>query len=250
MRLPAARDEPEQQVGRQPGLLHEAVVHGGEAGAGDDAGRVSAGDDAGRVSADAGAGDGVAYDAGGWPDGGPPGPACRPFALECLDATPTNVIEVPTELTLARALAEAHPGDTVQVRAGVLDHIERVPPYVTLRGCEGARLEGALAFAGSAGTIEGFEVTGTVVANATGTYIVRRNRFAGAITEAGVSVRAVDGIVTAQITALVEDNLFASRVRGFEARTYYDTGVRTLDVTPHRLESYDALTRPDPDDAE
>ncbi len=27
-------------------------------------------------------------------------------------------------------------------------------------------------------------------------------------------------------------------------------GVRTLDVTPHRLESYDALTRPDPDDAQ
>lgn len=27
-------------------------------------------------------------------------------------------------------------------------------------------------------------------------------------------------------------------------------GVRTLDVTPHRLESYDALTRPDPEDAE
>ena len=27
-------------------------------------------------------------------------------------------------------------------------------------------------------------------------------------------------------------------------------GVRTLDVTPHRLESYDVLTRPDPDDAE
>jgi hypothetical protein len=27
-------------------------------------------------------------------------------------------------------------------------------------------------------------------------------------------------------------------------------GVRALDVTPHRLESYDALTRPDPDDAE
>ncbi|MBM3809952.1 MAG: IS21 family transposase [Acidimicrobiia bacterium] len=27
-------------------------------------------------------------------------------------------------------------------------------------------------------------------------------------------------------------------------------GVRTLDITPHRLESYDALTRPDPDDAE
>ena len=27
-------------------------------------------------------------------------------------------------------------------------------------------------------------------------------------------------------------------------------GVRTLDVTPHRLESYDALTRPDPDDPE
>jgi Mu transposase, C-terminal domain/Integrase core domain len=27
-------------------------------------------------------------------------------------------------------------------------------------------------------------------------------------------------------------------------------GVRTLDVTPHRLETYDALTRPDPDDAE
>ena len=27
-------------------------------------------------------------------------------------------------------------------------------------------------------------------------------------------------------------------------------GVRTLDVTPHRLESYDALTRPDSDDAE
>jgi hypothetical protein len=27
-------------------------------------------------------------------------------------------------------------------------------------------------------------------------------------------------------------------------------GVRTLDITPHRLESYDAHTRPDPDDAE
>jgi transposase len=27
-------------------------------------------------------------------------------------------------------------------------------------------------------------------------------------------------------------------------------GVRTLEVTPHRLESYDALTRPDPDDAQ
>lgn len=27
-------------------------------------------------------------------------------------------------------------------------------------------------------------------------------------------------------------------------------GVRTLDVTPHRLESYDALSRPDPDDAQ
>ena len=26
-------------------------------------------------------------------------------------------------------------------------------------------------------------------------------------------------------------------------------GVRDLDVTPHRLETYDALTRPDPDDA-
>jgi hypothetical protein len=26
-------------------------------------------------------------------------------------------------------------------------------------------------------------------------------------------------------------------------------GVRELDVTPHRLETYDALTRPDPDDA-
>jgi hypothetical protein len=27
-------------------------------------------------------------------------------------------------------------------------------------------------------------------------------------------------------------------------------GVRTLDVTPHRLESYDALTRPDPNDTQ
>ena len=27
-------------------------------------------------------------------------------------------------------------------------------------------------------------------------------------------------------------------------------GVRTLEVTPHRLESYDALIRPDPDDTE
>jgi hypothetical protein len=122
----------------------------------------------------------------------------------------------------------------VQVRGGALGPGVRVPPYVTLRGCAGAVIRGNIAFQGSAGIIEGFTVeeTGTVVANQTGSYVVRHNRFASTTaSEPGVSGRSTDALVSASVSLVVESNLFEGRRNGVEALTSYDTMTHTVDIT-------------------
>ena len=56
---------------------------------------------------------------------------------------------------------------------------------MTLRGCESAVLVSTIAFDGVLGTIEGFEVPGSIIANRSGTYTVRANKFTGTSTMAG-----------------------------------------------------------------
>jgi hypothetical protein len=165
-------------------------------------------------------------------DLGPPG-ACRVLPLDCLDPAPATVIEVPGESTAAAAFANAKGGDTIQLRGVSLGAGFQVPAYVTLRGCQNAKLSGGLSFAGSAGTVEGLEVSGTVVANRTGSYVVRFNRFVdgGVASEAGFSARSVDGLVSASVTAVVDSNRFSGRAMGVEARTQYDTMTHEVAIT-------------------
>ena len=98
------------------------------------------------------------------------------------------------------------------VRGKTLGAGWHVPAYVTLRGCEGAKITGTIGFAGGGGTIEGFDIAGSVVATKTGSYVVRYNRFtAGALDEAGVSARSMDAVEAASITLVVESSSFESR---------------------------------------
>ena len=184
---------------------------------------------------------------GGRPDGTSgvaPADACRKIPLDCLDPAAANVIEVPTESTLRDALTNAKSGDTVQVRGSTLGSGWRVPPYVTLRGCEGAKISGTISFAGSGGTIEGFYVSGSVVANETGTFVVRYDRFiTGAANEAAVSGRSIDALVSASVTLVVDSSSFESRDLGIEARTNYDTGTHQVDITV-RNSVFAHVTRP------
>ncbi len=173
-------------------------------------------------------------DGGGRADGSGVGPAaaCRKIVLDCLDPAAANVIEVPTESTLPDALNGAKAGDTIQIRGKTLGAGWQVSPYTTLRGCDGAKISGSISFAGTGGTIEGFDVSGTIVANKTGSYVVRYNRFTtGAANEAGVSGRSVDSLVSASVTLVVDSNSFESRDLGVEARTNYDTGTHQVDIT-------------------
>ncbi len=183
---------------------------------------------------------GVTKDGGFTPgpkvDGGAVGPsaACRTIPLDCLDPAPANVIEVTTESTLDAAIANAKTGDTIQVRGKKLGSGWKIPAYVTLRGCEGAAIDGSIAFAGSGGTIEGFVVSGSIVANQTGSYVVRYNRFVGGAplpAQAGVSGRSIDALVSASVTLVVESNWFEGRPYGVEARTSYDTLTHAVDIT-------------------
>lgn len=161
-----------------------------------------------------------------------PAKACRKIPIDCLDPAPANVIEVTTESSMSDAVANAKSNDTIQIRGKTLGAGWRVPAYVTLRGCEGAKIDGHIAFAGSGGVIEGFEVRGTIVANTTGSYIVRYNRFVtGAANEAGVSGRSIDSLVSASVTLVVDSNVFESRDVGVEARTSYDTLTHAVDIT-------------------
>jgi hypothetical protein len=165
---------------------------------------------------------------------GPSAP-CRPIPLACLDASPSNVIEVPTESTLPDAITSAKAGDVVQVRGPLsLGAGWRVPPYVTLRGCNGAKIVGSIGFMGSAGTIEGFEVSGSIFVNQTGSYVVRYDHFTGGgptPAESGVSGQSVDALVSASVTLVVESNRFDDRPYGIDASAAYDTGNHAVDVT-------------------
>jgi hypothetical protein len=157
--------------------------------------------------------------------------SCRPLALACLDPSASTVIEVPSELTAAQAFAAAKSGDTIQIRGLSLGAGWAVPPYVTLRGCDGAKIAGGIRFSGSGGVVEGFEVAGQIVANATGSYVIRYNRFGGTGSEAAVSARSIDGLVSASVTAVVESNWFEQRPAGVEGSTKYDTGTHSVDLT-------------------
>ena len=149
-----------------------------------------------------------------------------------MDPALANVIEVTAESTLQDAFANAKANDIVQVRGKAVGAGWMVPAYVTLRGCEGASITGGISFAGSGGIVEGFTVSGSVVANRSGSYVVRYNRFiAGAPNEAGVSGRSVDALVSASVVLIVESNTFESRAVGAEARTNYDTMTHAVDIT-------------------
>ncbi len=183
--------------------------------------------------------DGALVDDGGLPldgtmppgDFGPPNGSCRPMPVDCLDPTPANVIEVPSETDVMTAFMTAKANDTIQIKGVQLGAGWRVPPFVTLHGCGGAQIVGSIGFAGSGGTIEGFEVPGSIVANLTGSYIVRYNKFtAGGPAGAAVSARSIDALVSATVTAIVDSNWFEGRASGVEADTEYDTMTHTVDI--------------------
>lgn len=162
--------------------------------------------------------------------------SCRAIPLPCLDPADSKVIEVPSEHgKLDAAFAAAKAGDTVQVKGLSVGAGWAIPAYVTLRGCGGAKLLGNVRFAGSGGIVEGFEIggAGQVVANATGSYLVRFNRVAASTltSEAPVSGRSIDGLVSADVTLVVEGNWFEGGARGVEARTKYDTGTHSVALT-------------------
>jgi hypothetical protein len=178
-------------------------------------------------------------------DGGPAA-ACRPLSLPCLDPAPATVRDVPGETTAADAFASAMAGDTIQIH-GPLDLGSgwKVPPYVTLRGCAGAKIGGTISFQGSGGTIEGFEVAGGIVANQTGDYVVRSNRFVASTDPSlfAVSARSIDALVSATVTATVDSNLFVARASGVAADTQYDTMTHEVTMTV-RNNVFSGVARP------
>jgi hypothetical protein len=162
-------------------------------------------------------------------DGGGGATNCLTLPLPCLD--PADVLDVPSEMTLQNALAQAKAGDTIQVRGLMIGSGFRVPSQVTLHGCENAQIVGTIAFDGQLGTIEGFEVSGTIVANRTGTYTIRANKITGSSTMAGISALANEGIVSADVKLTVEGNWFQDRPLGLEAITEYDTLTHSITLT-------------------
>ncbi|NOU29344.1 MAG: hypothetical protein HOO96_15690 [Polyangiaceae bacterium] len=172
-------------------------------------------------------------------DGGPvvdkdaavvPSNACRKLVIECLDATAPKVIEVPTESTMADAIANAKAGDTIQVKGATLGPGWRVPAYVTLHGCNGAKLDGTISVLGSGATFEAFEVAGSIILNQTGNYIVRWDRFVGSSAEDAIAARSIDGLVSADVKVTVEQNDFIGRASGIGASTRYDTMTHSVDL--------------------
>lgn len=164
-----------------------------------------------------------------------PSAACRKIPLDCLDSSAANVIEVPTEVaSLSDAFTQAKTNDVVQVKGRAIGAGFRVPAYVTLRGCDGASITGNIGFAGNGGTVEGFTVSGagTIIANQTGTYVVRYNRFLTTTSnEPGVSGRSVDALVSANVILNVDSNVFEGpRPYGVAASTSYDTMTHAVDI--------------------
>ena len=163
--------------------------------------------------------------------GGGSGAACRPLVVPCLDSSDPKVIEVPTESTMQDAITNAKANDTIQIKGVSLGSGWRVPAFVTLHGCSGAKIAGSIGVAGSGAVIEGFEVPGSIVLNQTGVFVVRWNLFNGAGTDPGVSARSIDALVAADVTATVEQNEFAARPAGVAASTQYDTMTHSVDLT-------------------
>ncbi len=190
----------------------------GAAGGGGTDGSAS-GKDAGQTKKDSGGGGGG--DAG----------ACRPLAVPCLDLSDTKVIEVPTNSTMQSAITNAKAGYTIQINGVSLGAGWKIPAFVTLHGCNGAKIVGTISAVGSGAVFEGFEVPGSIVLNQTGVFVVRWNRFDGSATEPGVSARSIDALVSASVTATVEQNEFADRPAGITADTQYDTMTHSVDIT-------------------
>jgi len=169
------------------------------------------------------------------PDAGPLYEPCEPPVLPCLDPAPAEIIEAPTELEFADAMASASANQTIQVRGLRLGAGWRVPPYVTLRGCAGATIEGNIGFEGSGGVIEGFEVIGdgSIFANHTGAYVVRRNRLLSDQGNwvPGVLGDATDALVSADVTVTIERNLFQDRRAGVFLATDYQTLTHRVQAT-------------------
>lgn len=160
-----------------------------------------------------------------------PADACITLPLDCLDPSAPNVIEVPSERTMQQAVNEAQAGTTIQLRGVSLPAGWRVPPFVTLRGCAGAKIIGAIGFDGSAGTVEGFEITGSLVANKSGSYVVRYNRFTGSSNDPGVDAMSAEPYLNVQVTMRAEANRFEGRPLGIAASTRYDNSMtRTVAI--------------------
>jgi hypothetical protein len=164
---------------------------------------------------------------------------CGPAPSDCLDPSSDDVIEVPTERTMTQALAEVHGGQTIQLRKGTTAGLIKLPPLVTFRGCDGAKLreDGTITFVGSGGSVEGLDVYGQIVANQTGSYFVRgvrclsRESDAGASPNVCISGRSIDGLVGATVDLTVEQSYFEGRSGGIEAATRYDTLVHEVKLT-------------------
>jgi hypothetical protein len=209
-------------------------VGGGSGSVGGGSGSIGGGGGSGSVGGGSGSiGGGAGTMDGGAARVGPVMP-CQPLVLDCLDPSLPNVIEVPTELSLGPALSAAQVNDIVQVKGLALGAGWRVPAYVTLRGCAGASLQGNVAFTGSGGTVEGFIVSGAgaIIANRTGSYVVRRNRFVPSTTNVDpVEGLSTESLVSASVTLVVEQNWFEGRTFGVIASTRYDTLTHAVDLT-------------------
>lgn len=181
----------------------------------------TAGKDAGSTKKDSGGGGGGGGDSG----------ACRPLVVPCLDLSDPKVIEVPTNGTMQNAIMNVKAGGTIQINGASLGSGWRIPAFVTLHGCNGAKIVGSIGAAGSGAVFEGFDVPGSIVLNQTGVFVVRWNRFDGNTTDPGVSARSIDALVSASVTATVEQNEFADRPAGITVDTAYDTMTHSVDVT-------------------
>ncbi len=175
---------------------------------------------------------GILVDAGPNLDSGfVPNEPCEVLVLPCLDSSRADVYSVPDEVSFISALDTVRAGQTIQIRGRDVGSAVRVPPGVTFHGCDGAEIVGVIGFEGISGTVEGFIVGGGLVVNQTGAYIIRRNRFiADPTTITAIRATAIDGLVGASITLIVEQNSFSDRRAGIEANTRYDTMIREVDI--------------------
>ena len=143
--------------------------------------------------------------------------SCESFSLPCLGPA-TNVIRVPDDLTMQAALSRAGPRQVIQVRGRVFEADFEVPSDVTVRGCSNSSIRSTVTFA-RGGTLEGFEVTGSVVVAGTGTYVIQRNRFTGPGDGFAISV-VVNGVaLDASLDVLIDRNRVGGRPFGVEVRT-------------------------------